>query len=154
MKLLKIHILVLCGLLAVFAGPEVRAQSAVYPVSGRVIDRLTRQPVPYAAVVLAGQERTGVSTDSLGRFRIERVKPGIWRLTVSSMGYRSTTTSEYLVSAATPFIEEMEVLALKVARDLGFKEGEPIILVGGTPTGAGKTNFMRILNVNAIQELD
>ncbi len=105
MKLLKIHFLVLCGLLAVFAGPEVRAQSAVYPVSGRVIDRLTRQPVPYAAVVLAGQERTGVSTDSLGRFRIERVKPGIWRLTVSSMGYRSTTTPEYLVSAATPFIE-------------------------------------------------
>ena len=82
-----------------------RAQSSLYPVSGRVIDRLSRQPVAYAAVVLAGQERTGVSTDSLGRFRIERVKPGIWRLTVSSMGYKSMTTPEYLVSAATPFIE-------------------------------------------------
>lgn len=62
--------------------------------------------------------------------------------------------SVLLKTSMPDFIEEMEVLALKVARDLGFKEGEPIILVGGTPTGAGKTNFMRILNVNAIQELD
>lgn len=30
------------------------AQPASYPVSGRVIDRLSRQPVAYAAVVLAG----------------------------------------------------------------------------------------------------
>lgn len=51
------------------------------------------------------QEQKGASTDSLGRFRIERVKPGIWRLAVSSVGYKSLTTPEYMVSAATPFIE-------------------------------------------------
>ena len=49
------------------------------------------------------------------------------------------------------FIEEMEVLGLKIARDLGIKPGEPIILVGGTPTGAGKTNFMRIVEVNSVK---
>ena len=90
------------GLAAAFA---VRAQGGTYPVSGRVIDRLSRRPVAYAAVVLAGQEQKGASTDSLGRFRIERVKPGIWRLAVSSVGYKSLTTPEYMVSAATPFIE-------------------------------------------------
>ena len=105
MKFLKVAILFF-GLAAAFA---VRAQEGTYPVSGRVIDRLSRRPVAYAAVVLAGQERKGASTDSLGRFRIERVKPGIWRLAVSSVGYKSATTPEYLVSAATPFIEiEME----------------------------------------------
>ena len=30
-----------------------------YPVSGRVIDRLTRQPVPFAAVVISGQPGKG-----------------------------------------------------------------------------------------------
>ncbi len=101
MKLLKIVMLCLC-LPAAFA---VRGQQGTYSVSGRVIDRLSRRPVAYAAVVLAGQERKGASTDSLGRFRIERVEPGIWRLAVSSVGYKSVTTPEYMVSAATPFIE-------------------------------------------------
>ncbi len=52
------------------------------------------------------------------------------------------------------FIEEMEVLALKIARNVGIPAGSPIILSGGMPTGAGQTNFMRILTVNAIKELD
>lgn len=115
MNALKIHILSILAILFALAASDVRAQSNSYPVSGRVIDRLSRQPVPYAAVVLAGQERTGVSTDSLGRFRLEHVRPGIWRLTVSSVGYKSCTTPEYRVSAATPFIEvELEEDATQV----------------------------------------
>jgi pyruvate kinase len=60
-----------------------------------------------------------------------------------------------LIKTSMPdFIEEMEVLALKIARDLGLEAGSPIIIAGGTPTGAGKTNFMRIVNVNQIKDLD
>lgn len=47
-----------------------------YTLRGRVIDRLTRRPVAYAAVVLDGQGDKGASTDSTGRFAIERVPPG------------------------------------------------------------------------------
>ena len=61
MKFLKVAVLFF-GLAAAFA---VRAQGGTYPVSGRVIDRLSRRPVAYAAVVLAGQEQKGASTDSL-----------------------------------------------------------------------------------------
>ncbi|MDY6429789.1 MAG: pyruvate kinase [Bacilli bacterium] len=52
------------------------------------------------------------------------------------------------------FIEEMEVLALKIARNLGIEPGSAIIIAGGTPTGAGKTNFMRIVTVNSVEEID
>ncbi len=52
------------------------------------------------------------------------------------------------------FIEEMEAKALKVARDLGLKQGDMILLAGGTPTGVGQTNFMRILKVNKVEDLD
>ena len=100
-----IRVILLALLLCAAAGLRAQQRVAGYPVSGRVIDRLTREPVPYAAVVVAGQEQRGASTDSLGRFRIERVQPGISRLQVSSMGYRTTFTPEYLVSASTPFIE-------------------------------------------------
>ena len=62
--------------------------------------------------------------------------------------------SVLLKTSMPDFIEEMEVLSLKIARDLGIKAGEPIIIVGGTPTGAGQTNFMRIVNVNEIQDFE
>ena len=63
----------------------------------------------------------------------------------------------YSVLIKTPmpdFIEEMEAKALKVARDLGLKQGDQIILAGGTPTGVGQTNFMRILTVSKVEDLD
>lgn len=50
-------------------------------------------------------------------------------------------------------IEEMEALALVKAHMLGIKANEPIIITGGTPTGAGKTNFMKIINVNEIKDI-
>ena len=75
------------------------------PVSGRVIDRLTRQPVPFAAVVISGQPSKGAMADSAGKFTIAQVKPGIYRLSASMLGYRSALTPEYIVSAGTPFIE-------------------------------------------------
>ena len=86
-----------------------------YTLRGRVIDRLTRRPVAYAAVVLDGQGDKGASTDSTGRFAIERVRPGIYRLAASCIGYRNTLTPEYVVSAATPFVEiELEEDATRV----------------------------------------
>ena len=49
--------------------------AAGYPVRGRVIDRLSREPVAYAAVTITGQPGKGAMTDSLGRFEILQVKP-------------------------------------------------------------------------------
>lgn len=61
----------------------------------------------------------------------------------------------HLIHTSMPdFIEEMEALALKIAHDMNIKPGEPIVMAGGTPTGAGKSNFMRIIYVNNIKGLD
>ncbi len=49
-----------------------------FTVRGRVVDKLSRQPVPYANVSLYGNPGQGASTDSLGQFRIEHVAPGIY----------------------------------------------------------------------------
>ncbi len=85
------------------------APPANYPVRGKVIDKNSRQPVAYANVMIAGIPGKGASSDSLGRFLIEQVPPGIYRFEASSIGYTTTLTPEYIVSASTPFIEiEME----------------------------------------------
>ncbi len=62
--------------------------------------------------------------------------------------------SVLLKTSMPDFIEEMEVLALKIARELGVGVGESIIIAGGTPTGARNTNFMRIVRVNDIKEIE
>ena len=51
-------------------------------------------------------------------------------------------------------IEEMEVFALMKARQLGVPSGSPIILTGGAPTGSKNTNFIKIITVNEIKEVE
>lgn len=87
-----------------------------YTVRGRVVDKYSRQPVPYANVSLYGQPGQGASTDSLGVFRIERVSPGIHQLSVSCIGYKNLLSPEYLVSAQLPPVElELEEDASQLA---------------------------------------
>lgn len=53
----------------------------------------------------------------------------------------------YHVKKVPQFVEEMEVLSLKIAKDYALPSGSKIILTGGTPVGAGKTNFMKVLTL-------
>ena len=81
------------------------ASAQTFTIHGKVIDQKTRQGIPYANVYIEGNIPTGTATDSIGRFQIDNAKPGIHRLVVSCIGYKSKLTSEYMVSARTPFIE-------------------------------------------------
>lgn len=87
-----------------------------FTVRGRVVDKLSRQPVAYANVSLYGNPGQGASTDSLGQFRIEHVVPGIHQLSVSCIGYKNLLSSEYIVSAKLPPVElELEEDASQLA---------------------------------------
>ena len=70
------------------------AYSQGYTIKGRVIDRLSRQPIEYANVLAVGGNNNGVgaATDMDGNFVIEKVKPGICQLSVSYLGYKSVIT--------------------------------------------------------------
>ena len=87
-----------------------------FTVRGRVVDKLSRQPVAYANVSLYGNPGQGASTDSLGQFRIEHVAPGIHQLSVSCIGYKNLLSPEYIVSAKLPPVElELEEDASQLA---------------------------------------
>jgi len=81
------------------------AQTKTFTVRGKVIDLYSRQGIPYANVVVEGNNNLGTATDSTGLFSISGIKSGIHRLSVSYIGYKSKLTPEYIISGTTPFIE-------------------------------------------------
>ena len=95
-------------MVAVFAATSaayMSAQTKGYAVSGKVIDRQTREGIPFAAVIVVGVEGSGVLADSTGVFSIPDVKPGISQFSAIQLGYRTVVTPEYKITPYTPFIE-------------------------------------------------
>jgi pyruvate kinase len=125
-------------------------------VNDAIANSIANTALLIGAKLIVNFTETGKST-----YRISKARPCCpiisvtnSRTTVMQSAWMWGVYSVLLKTSMPDFIEEMEVLALKIARDLQIPAGEPIIIAGGTPTGAGKTNFMRIVNVNSVTELE
>lgn len=68
-----------------------------HKIKGTVIDKASRQPLEFINVLILGLGR-GAVTDAEGHFNIQEVPPGIYRLQVSAVGYKTVLTPEYIVS--------------------------------------------------------
>ena len=69
----------------------------VHQIKGTVIEKNSRQPLEFINVMVLGLNKGGV-TNAEGHFTIEQVPPGIYRLQVTAIGYKSVTTPEYILS--------------------------------------------------------
>lgn len=69
----------------------------VRQIKGTVIDKSSRQPLEFINVMIIGLNK-GAVTNAEGKFTIDQVPPGIYRLQASAIGYKSVTTPEYIVS--------------------------------------------------------
>lgn len=63
---------------------------------GVVLDKLTREPIPSANIVLEGEGR-GAAADLEGRFEIVHLAPGTYHVRASALGYEPQAISELLV---------------------------------------------------------
>ena len=70
-------------------------------VTGRVIDEITREPLPSANVQLIGTT-IGGSTDLEGRFLLRGVPVGTYQLRASIIGYRQTVVNDIVVASGKP----------------------------------------------------
>ena len=69
-------------------------------VKGRVFDSKNNEPIPFANVVI-WKTTTGTAADENGYFRIENVPLGFNRLEVSSIGYTTKLSEEFMVNTAS-----------------------------------------------------
>jgi hypothetical protein len=76
------------------------AQTLTQTVKGTVWDKLIKQPLPGATVVMLDQQNTtlgGAVTDMDGRFRIAKVPVGTQKLKVTFLGYKEISMANVLV---------------------------------------------------------
>ena len=74
-------------------------------IKGRVFDASNNAPLPFSNIYIEGTDY-GASSDYDGNFIITNLKPGIYQLTASSLGYEDRITEELQVlSGNSAFIE-------------------------------------------------
>lgn len=77
-------------------------------VRGRVVEAGSNQPIPFANVVVQGSTK-GTSTDLEGRFELTDLTPGFTNLVVSSLGFKTVTYRDVLVTNAKPVTVEIQM---------------------------------------------
>src|SRR5688500_16799145 len=80
------------------------AQEQLGAISGRVIDRDSRQPIPSAQVVIVGTQ-VGSLTDDRGEFRLTRVTPGSTQLRALRLGYQTATQTVTVTAGETATVD-------------------------------------------------
>ncbi len=78
-------------------------------ITGQVIDSISKTPVEFATIVLldtqTGKEVSGIITDGSGIFKLNDVKLGKYKLSISFIGYATKTLEEVELSKRKPDID-------------------------------------------------
>lgn len=117
-----------------------QAQDGV--IQGRITNPINNNPIPFANVIVQGLE-TGAVSDEEGNYVISGIKPGLYNVKASFVGFKSKTFYEVQVSRARPVqldfeLEEDASNLDEVVVDSDFSRSEE------TPLSARKLNANEI----------
>ncbi|MGY4539359.1 outer membrane receptor protein involved in Fe transport [Mucilaginibacter sp. UYNi724] len=108
MKRILLLLLVICASISAKAqfGVGGGGSNIIGKISGTVIDSLTKKPVDYATISIlksgAKAPINGVLTDEKGNFRLDNVRAGKYKITVSFIGYPTKTYDPVETTASKP----------------------------------------------------
>lgn len=70
-------------------------------INGKIINSINNQPIPFANVALEGTINGATSSED-GSYRINEIKPGVYNILVSVIGYEPKTVYEIRVNSTRP----------------------------------------------------
>jgi hypothetical protein len=70
-------------------------------IKGAVVDATNNEPIPFANIYIENT-KSGISSDLDGNYIIKNLKPGLYNITCSFVGYKSKSFSEIIVSSNKP----------------------------------------------------
>ncbi len=92
-------------LLAILLFAFVSSYSQQGKIRGRIINEKSNEQIPFANIVIEGT-KIGTTSDLDGNFEISDIKPGFIKLTVTIVGFKSTTTNDIqITNNKTAFID-------------------------------------------------
>ena len=114
--------------------PTLAEESAAdYSIRGVVIDKFSREPVSFATVSVFQGTKFAI-TDSLGRFSIEGLPAGAYRLKVDLLGYNQFITEEMMLSIKGSFLNiELEEESVLLAAATVKPKANPFRRIPETP---------------------
>lgn len=112
-------------------------------IKGRIYDTGTQKAVPFASVVIYGTT-IGVAADGEGNYRIEEVPPGYVRIEISSVGYKTQITSEFLVSTAVEHTENAGLEAISTALEEVTVKADPFRKTTDSPVSLQRIGIAEI----------
>ena len=105
-------------------------------IRGEVVDELSQEPLPFAAVKVLNTS-LGAPTDTLGRYTIKGLEPGLHSLEVTYLGYESKRVYDITVTLARvryvnfelrEITEELEGIEVNASRSFLRTEESPLSL--------------------------
>lgn len=91
------YLIILIIIFTVKANPQEMTGS----IYGRVLDFVSKQPIPFANIVVLGTN-FGAATDINGYYRIENIPINTYQLRASVIGYNSLTQTDVVVQTGKP----------------------------------------------------
>lgn len=154
-----LHIVLLSGLLASVPFAQVlerMREQAQNPgggrITGRVIDESNKEGLPSVNILVKGTYY-GASTDFDGNFKIEHIKPGVYNIDITLLGYKSVQYSGIK-------IEEKQTVELNVKMSESVLSlGQEVVIIGEKrlfdveETSSKRTMKSEDLTVSAVQNV-
>lgn len=108
------HILILSLILPLY----VFSQEITQTIRGKVIDKITKETLPGANIVLLNTDPVkGTTTDINGRFRLEKVSIGRVNLKISFIGYYDVVISNLSLNSGKEMILNIELDEKAILQD-------------------------------------
>lgn len=108
------------------------ASSITGRITGIILDSITQSPIDYATVALARTGSTkstnGALTDEKGSFKIEKISPGTYRLTIAFLGYQTK-----IIDSAITTPSKLDLNLGNILLAPNQKMLNEIIITGTTP---------------------
>lgn len=128
-------LIILLLLPSIFLAAQTDAGTGTGIIKGKVFDPINNEPIPFANVVIQGTT-TGTTTDIDGRYELTGLKPDLYNIEVSFVGYKTKVVYEIQVFNSKPAeediplepaTEELEEVVVK-ANPFVQKEESPLSL--------------------------
>lgn len=126
--------------------PAISFAGTTGKIQGRIIEKDTNEPVIGANVILLGTTR-GAATDTDGMFFILNVKPGVYEIQASAIGYTKVKMTNIRVQTDRTTKVDFELEATII-------EGSEVVVVAARPIlEKDRTNTAAYVNAEQIEKL-